>query len=893
VNSSGDLGRLETRQWEQLQDMASRFEAAWQQSETADLAAFLPPPGNPLRRVALLELIKTDLEARWRRNQIIGVEAYLEKFPELGNAAILAPQLIYEEYRVRHLYGDKPPLAGYERRFPRQFPEFKRLVAEQPIPTAVGPAPESAPDMQSVAIDKVLRIGGGYKLIQRIGCGGFAEVWQAETPGGFPVAIKRLLRPLDHAEAQLELRALGEIKRLSHPYLLQTRDYDLLDNRLYIVMDLADCTLSDRLHVCKSAGMQGIPLDELFRYIREAAEAIDYMHGEKVHHRDIKPKNILLHKGHAKVADFGLARMIESQRMTVTGSGTAPYMAPEIWKRQFSDSSDLYSLAVSYVELRIGRMPFAGTDMYSLMMEHLEGKPNLDPMPEAEQEVLRKALSKDPTTRHSSCLAFVEALEAAVEPLQQQQPPISDSRRRRSTVQRRLANTEAIDQTMRPDDTPPQPPDDSDPTLPPPPTWRPRRMLGGPSWVLLAVLSGALVGLVGWNFYLKWFADFDVDAPLPFTFKAEAPSSIPVTVHRRYIDGPINFTYAADGVTIYGTAQPGSETAELNVTADKEALLGAREVAIPVDSGNRSHHVTLRFTVEPHYWKPNWKPAPDAKQIADVTGRRHYSAIDVDIGGIPVRFLLIPKELNQEQLPPTFYIMENKVWNALYARFAAEQPQKAGKTWIKGGARGAEEDKLVDIGNDNPRHPALRMNCKEAMAFAEWLGGRLASVKQWDTAAGQYRQPRGRGPFREPVERIAEALGWPNFTYPAHVFWFTIKRAASIQCNDPVVEWDEGESEVAINRKNLGPMPVGEAPHDVSVYGCRDLAGNGLEWTRTPGEKHRLAAQEKEQQFYYLRGARYDHFEPWLFNALDRNRMQAGELDSDPHYGFRVVLESE
>jgi serine/threonine protein kinase len=467
VNSSGDLGHLQTRQWKQLQDMASRFEAAWQQSETADLASFLPPPGNPLRRVALLELIKTDLEARWRRGQIIGVEAYLEKFPELGNVAILAPQLIYEEYRVRHLYGDKPALAGYERRFPRQFPELKRLASEQPIPTAVGPAPEAAPDIQSVAIDKVLRIGGGYKLIKRIGLGGFAEVWQAETPGGFPVAIKCLLRPLDHAEAQLELRALGEIKRLSHPYLLQTRDYDLLDNRLYIAMDLADCTLSDRLHACKGAGIQGIPLDELLRYIREAAEVIDYMHGEKVHHRDIKPKNILLHKGHAKVADFGLARMIESQRMTVTGSGTAPYMAPEIWKRQFSDSSDLYSLAVSYVELRIGRMPFAGTDMYSLMMEHLEGKPNLDPLPKAEQEVLRKALSKDPDARYPSCLAFVEALEAAVEPLRQQQAPVSDSRRRRSTVQRRLANTEAIDRMMRPDDTPPHaPPEGSDDARP-------------------------------------------------------------------------------------------------------------------------------------------------------------------------------------------------------------------------------------------------------------------------------------------------------------------------------------------------------------------------------------------------------------------------------------------
>jgi formylglycine-generating enzyme required for sulfatase activity len=514
-------------------------------------------------------------------------------------------------------------------------------------------------------------------------------------------------------------------------------------------------------------------------------------------------------------------------------------------------------------------------------------------MREAEQEVLRKALSKDPTARFPSCLAFIEALELALEPIRQQEAPLSDSRRRRSTVQQRVRSTEAIDQTMRPDDTAPQPPDDSDATIPPPPPWRPRRMLGGPSWVLLAVLSGALVGFVGWSFYLKWFASFDVETPPPFTIKVETSAPVQVAVHRRHVDGPINFEYAADGVTIFGTAAPGSETAELTVRADKEAAPGKREVTILAVSGNRSHHVTLLFTVEPRYWQPNWKPSPDARLVADATGRQHYSAIDVDKGGILIRFMLIQKENNQEQVPPTFYIMENKVWNALYARFAAEQPQKAGKTWVKGGVRGAEEDKPVDIGNGNPRHPALRMSCKEAMAFAEWFGGRLPSVQQWDWASGFYRKPRGRGPFREPVGRVAEALGWPNFTYQAHQFWFTVKRAVAIRCNDPSIEWDEGETEIAINRKNLGPMLVGEATHDVSAYGCHDLAGNGLEWTRTLGEKLGPAVHEKRQQSFFLRGARYDYFEPWLFDAMDRNRMQAGELESAPHYGFRVVLETE
>src|SRR5262249_39772227 len=158
----------------------------------------------------------------------------------------------------------------------------------------------------------------------------------------------------------------------------------------------------------------------------------------------------------------------------------------------------------------------------------------------------------------------------------------------------------------------------------------------------------------------------------------------------------------------------------------------------------------------------------------------------------------------------------------------------------------------------------------------EWLGGRLPSVEQWDWAAGHYRKPRGRGPFREPVERIAEALGWPNFTYPAHVFWFTMKRAITFRCNDSTSEWDPGESVIAINRKELGPLPVGAASHDVSPYGCHDMAGNGLEWTRTRGEKIRPNPQEAPQQAYKLRGAHYAYYEPWLFDALAQNRLEMG-----------------
>jgi serine/threonine protein kinase len=428
---------------ERLMVLVARLESAWQSgAESVDLGPYLPPTESALRLPYLRELIKTDLSMRWRRKRRWTLEKYLERFSELGTSADLPADLIYEEYRVRFLFGDRPEVACYRERFPEKFAEVQKLIAQAPLsseyPSLPPPPPRAsgatpAPPTHVTRTDHGSRLNTplslpssptepillneGYTLEEKIGEGKFGVVYRAQAPGGIRVAVKIILQPLTQELARIELEALNRIRELRHPYLLQMHHYSAVDERLMIVMELADDSLADRLDACRKAGLPGIPTAELLAYFREAAEALDFLHAQKLMHRDIKPENLLRLKGHAKVADFGLVRQQEESMAQATMlGGTAPYMPPEGWRSRVSIHSDQYSLAITYAEMRLGRRVIRGSSLPEFMQEHIKGHPDLEGLEKAEQQVLRRALAKDPNQRFLSCRDFVAALTEAAQP---------------------------------------------------------------------------------------------------------------------------------------------------------------------------------------------------------------------------------------------------------------------------------------------------------------------------------------------------------------------------------------------------------------------------------------------------------------------------------------------
>lgn len=251
----------------------------------------------------------------------------------------------------------------------------------------------------------------GYKLLERIGSGGFGEVWSAEAPGGILKALKIVYGFHDEKRAQAELKALDRVKALRHPFLLNLERIEIYEGQLVVVTELADKSMADLFNDYVLKGEQGIPRDLILRYTRDAGEALDYMsNSHRLQHLDIKPENLLMVSGHVKVADFGLIKDLQNASQSLMQGMTPAYAAPELFDGRPGKHSDQYSLAIVYQEMLTGVRPFPGNTPAQLAAQHMHGKPDLRSLPQSDAGIIAKALAKDPELRFNSCREMAEEL---------------------------------------------------------------------------------------------------------------------------------------------------------------------------------------------------------------------------------------------------------------------------------------------------------------------------------------------------------------------------------------------------------------------------------------------------------------------------------------------------
>jgi serine/threonine protein kinase len=249
-----------------------------------------------------------------------------------------------------------------------------------------------------------------YRFLEPLGRGSFGEVWRVEVckeglyAGRF-FAAKLSYLPADHEEVTQEMQGTIRIIAENHPHILKLLSGESsIEGRLILVMELADGSLLDRWRHYRSSGAV-FPWGELLFYMRQAAEALDYLHQRDFIHGGINPGDILLLDGQVKIADPGpfIRSDRQSARVHVTNLSKAFCTAPERKRGIDHFQSDQYALAATYVWLRAG-YPTLSTDAQPEELSFVNC------LSQPEREVLAKALSPEPDHRYSFCLEFVEAL---------------------------------------------------------------------------------------------------------------------------------------------------------------------------------------------------------------------------------------------------------------------------------------------------------------------------------------------------------------------------------------------------------------------------------------------------------------------------------------------------
>jgi eukaryotic-like serine/threonine-protein kinase len=264
---------------------------------------------------------------------------------------------------------------------------------------------------------------GRYHIIEQLGQGGMATVYRAyDTRLEREVALK-FIRREEIGPAYLEQlfkrfeREAKSLAQLSHPNVVKVYDYGEFEGVPYLVMEyLPGGTLKQRMG-------RTMPAAEAARLLLPVARALAYAHHENIIHRDVKPANILITRsGEPMLTDFGIAKILSGDggatalTGTGVGLGTPDYMAPEQWTNEVVPQTDVYALGIVFYEMVTGRRPFTADTPAAVLLKQMQDtlpRPQsfAPDLPDQAEQLLYKALAKDPQERFATMDLMAAALE--------------------------------------------------------------------------------------------------------------------------------------------------------------------------------------------------------------------------------------------------------------------------------------------------------------------------------------------------------------------------------------------------------------------------------------------------------------------------------------------------
>lgn len=265
-------------------------------------------------------------------------------------------------------------------------------------------------------------LGCRYEIIERIGSGGMATVYKARDLSLKRYVAVKILREEYTTDNEFVKRFNTEAESaasLTHPNIVSVYDVGKEGNLYYIVMELVKGkTLKE---IISEDGKMGWKWS--VKIARQIAQALEKAHKNNIIHRDIKPHNIIITEdGTAKVTDFGIAKAVSNSTITAFGTtiGSVHYFSPEHARGGYTDAkSDLYSLGVVLYEMVTGRVPFDADTPVSVALKHMQEKPVepiiLNPaIPQSLNDLIMKAMEKDPNMRYSSATEMIQDLDKIV-----------------------------------------------------------------------------------------------------------------------------------------------------------------------------------------------------------------------------------------------------------------------------------------------------------------------------------------------------------------------------------------------------------------------------------------------------------------------------------------------